>query len=143
MKRLVFTDQAEADLEAIGDYIALDNPFRAVTFIQELRRDCVELRTMPERYPLFERHRSRGIRRRVHGNYLIFYRVGEILHILHGAMDPWGRLVPRQLKPAPSIRDGATSTIVVLPSRLALSRSHSGSTDGNASAPTDKSDGSR
>ena len=91
MKRLVFTDQAEADLEAISDYIALDSPFRAVTFIQELRRDCVELRTMPERYPLFERHRSRGIRRRVHGNYLIFYRVGaetvEILHILRGAMD--------------------------------------------------------
>lgn len=91
MKRLVFTDQAEADLEAISDYIALDSPVRAVTFIQELRRDCVELRTMPEWYPLFERHRSRGIRRRVHGNYLIFYRVGaetvEILHILYGAMD--------------------------------------------------------
>ena len=91
MKRLVFTDQAEADLEVIGDHIALDNPFRAVTFIQELRHDCLELRTMPERYPLFERHRSSGIRRRVHGNYLIIYRVGaetvEILHILHGAMD--------------------------------------------------------
>ena len=46
---------------------------------------------MPERYPLFERHRSSGIRRRVHGNYLIFYRVGadtlEIVHVLHGAMD--------------------------------------------------------
>jgi plasmid stabilization system protein ParE len=62
-----------------------------VTFIQELRRDCMELRTMPERHPLFERHRSSGIRRRVHGNCLIFYRVSadtlEIMHILHGAMD--------------------------------------------------------
>ncbi|WP_352972157.1 type II toxin-antitoxin system RelE/ParE family toxin [Mesorhizobium sp. M1406] len=71
MKRLVFTRRAEADLAAIGDHIALHNPFRAVTFIQELRRDCMELRPMPERYPLFERHRSSGIRRRVHGNYLI------------------------------------------------------------------------
>ena len=91
MKQLVFTDQAEADLEAIGDHIALDSPLRAVTFILELRRDCMELRTMPERYPLVERHRSLAIRRRVHGNYLIFYRVAEeaveILHILHGAMD--------------------------------------------------------
>ena len=43
MKRLVFTRRAEADLAAIGDYIALHNPFRAVTFIQELRRDCMEL----------------------------------------------------------------------------------------------------
>ncbi|WP_137932473.1 type II toxin-antitoxin system RelE/ParE family toxin [Mesorhizobium comanense] len=98
MKRLVFTDQAEADLEAIGDHIALDSPFRAVTFIQELRSDCMELRTMPERYPLFERHRSSGIRRRVHGNYLIFYRTGadavEILHILHGAMDLEAILFP-------------------------------------------------
>ena len=91
MRQLIFTDQAEADLEAIGDYIALDSPFRAVTFIQELRRDCLDLRSMPERYPLFERHRSTGIRRRVHGNYLIFYRISvdavEVLHILHGAMD--------------------------------------------------------
>ncbi|WP_318013143.1 type II toxin-antitoxin system RelE/ParE family toxin [Mesorhizobium sp. BH1-1-4] len=91
MRRLVFTRRAEADLAAIGDYIALHNPFRAVTFIQELRRDCKELCTMPERYPLFERHRSSSIRRRVHGSYLIFYRVGtetlEIVHILHGAMD--------------------------------------------------------
>ncbi|MFD2058049.1 type II toxin-antitoxin system RelE/ParE family toxin [Mesorhizobium calcicola] len=91
MKRLVFTRRAEADLAAIGDYIALHNPFRVVTFIQDLRRDCMELRTVPERYPLFERHRSSGIRRRVHGNYLIFYRVSidsvEIVHILHGATD--------------------------------------------------------
>ena len=91
MKRLTFTHQAEADLEAIGDHIALDSPFRAVTFIQELRADCEELRTMPERYPLLQRYRSSGVRRRVHGSYLIFYRVTadavEILHILHGAMD--------------------------------------------------------
>lgn len=98
MRRLIFTDRAEADLEAIGDHIALDNPFRALTFVQELRRDCVELCTMPERYPVFERHRSLGIRRRVHGNYLIFYRVGietvEVLHILHGAMDLGAILFP-------------------------------------------------
>jgi toxin ParE1/3/4 len=98
VKRLVFTAQAEVDLEAVGDHIALDNPFRAVTFIQELRLDCYELSEMPERYPLFERHRSSGIRRRAHGNYLIFYRVGaetvEILHVLHGAMDLEAILFP-------------------------------------------------
>ncbi|RWK57011.1 type II toxin-antitoxin system RelE/ParE family toxin [Mesorhizobium sp.] len=91
MKRLIFTHQAEADLEAIGDHIAFDSPLRAVTFIRELRDDCLELRTMPERYPLLQRHRSSGIRRRVHGRYLIFYRITteavEILHVLHGALD--------------------------------------------------------
>jgi len=98
VRRLLFTRQAEADLEAIGDYIALDNPFRAVTFLQELRSDCKKLQAMPERSPLMERHPSSGIRRRVHGNYLIFYRVGpdtlEILHILHGAMDQDAILFP-------------------------------------------------
>lgn len=91
MKRLILTNQAEADLEAIGDHIALDSPFRAVTFIRELRADCLKLRTMPERYPLLQRHRSSGVRHRVHGSYLIFYRVTadavEILHVLHGAID--------------------------------------------------------
>ncbi|WP_245268319.1 type II toxin-antitoxin system RelE/ParE family toxin [Mesorhizobium sp. WSM2561] len=46
---------------------------------------------MPERYPLLQRHRSSGVRRRVHGSYLIFYRITtdavEIPHVLHGAMD--------------------------------------------------------
>jgi plasmid stabilization system protein ParE len=27
VKRLIFTHQAEADIEAIGDHIALDSPF--------------------------------------------------------------------------------------------------------------------
>ncbi|MER9233165.1 type II toxin-antitoxin system RelE/ParE family toxin [Mesorhizobium sp. M0622] len=98
MKRLIFTSQAETDLEVIGDYIALDSPFRAMTFIQELRGSCMELRTMPERNPLLERYRSSGIRRRIHGSYLIFYRVKadtvEILHILHSAMDYGAILFP-------------------------------------------------
>jgi toxin ParE1/3/4 len=91
VKRLVFTAQAEADIEAILDHIALDNPLRAMTFVQEPRKACMELRAMPERCPLVPRHRSSGIRRRVHGSYLIFFRIStdtmEILHILHGAMD--------------------------------------------------------
>jgi toxin ParE1/3/4 len=98
VKRLLFTQQAETDLEAIGDRIALDNPSRAVTFIRELRGNCLELRTMPERYPLLQSHQASGIRRRVHGSYLIFYRLGpeavEILHILHGAMDYEAILFP-------------------------------------------------
>ena len=38
--RLVFLPQAEMDLEAIGDYIALDNPRRAISFVRELRGQC-------------------------------------------------------------------------------------------------------
>jgi toxin ParE1/3/4 len=38
--RAHFTPQAEIDLEEVGDYIALDNPARAVSFIREIRQHC-------------------------------------------------------------------------------------------------------
>lgn len=88
---VLLTAQAERDLEDIGDYIARDNPVRAISFLRELRQACDGLATMPLRFPIVERFKMLGVRRRVHGRYLIFYRVGaeniEILHILHGAGD--------------------------------------------------------
>jgi plasmid stabilization system protein ParE len=85
------TAAAEADLEAIGDYIAQDNPVRALSFVRELSRSCLELADMPEAWPIVPRYERHGVRRRVHGRYLIFYRVAEgritILHVLNGAMD--------------------------------------------------------
>ena len=85
------TAEAERDLEAIGDYIAGDNPARALSFMLELRDACLGLAEFPERFPLVPRYQAEGVRHRVHGNYLIFYRVGgeavDVLHILHGAMD--------------------------------------------------------
>lgn len=98
MNRLVFTEAAEFDLEAIGDHIARENPARALSFVLELKASSGSIVDMPERHPLLHRHRDSGIRRRVHGNYLIFYRVTgasvEILHILHGAMDHEAILFP-------------------------------------------------
>jgi toxin ParE1/3/4 len=35
--RVVLSNQAETDLEEIGDYIAADSPARAVSFVRELR----------------------------------------------------------------------------------------------------------
>ena len=40
---VLFTPLAETDIEEIGDYIALDNPARALTFIQEIRAQCQKL----------------------------------------------------------------------------------------------------
>jgi toxin ParE1/3/4 len=42
------TAAAEADLEAIGDYIAHDDPIRALSFVRELFRSCTELADMSE-----------------------------------------------------------------------------------------------
>lgn len=93
-----FTAAAEADLEAIADYIARDNPVRALSFVRELVERCLSLAEMPEAFPVVSRYQHHGIRRRVHGRYLIFYRAqGDritILHILNGAMDVEALLFP-------------------------------------------------
>lgn len=85
------TAEAESDLEAIADYIAQDNPPRALSFIQELRDKCLSLADTPLAFPLVPRYERFGVRRRVHGSYLIFYRTeGKqvvVLHVLHGAME--------------------------------------------------------
>jgi toxin ParE1/3/4 len=92
------TAEAERDLEAIGDYIARDNPERALSFIRELRGKCLDLADFPDRHPLVPRYETLGVRHRVHGNYLIFYRADAggvtVIHILHGAMDYAAILFP-------------------------------------------------
>jgi len=40
--RVILTVQAELDLEEIGDYIAADNPERALSLVGELRAHCCE-----------------------------------------------------------------------------------------------------
>lgn len=83
--------EAESDLEQIGDHIAQDNPKRALSFVLELRNKCLDLADTPRGFPLMPRYERYGIRRRIHGDYLIFYRVENdrvvIIHVLHGARD--------------------------------------------------------
>jgi len=89
--KVKFARPAVLDLEAIADWIARDNPMRAFSFVEELRKACLDIGRRPRAYPFVEHRRGDGIRRRIHGNYLIFYRVAtgavEILHVLHGARD--------------------------------------------------------
>jgi len=95
---VIITQEAEDDLEGIGDYIARDNSRRAVSFVNELVERCQRLVDMPRRFPLVSKYEHTGIRRHPHGEYLIFYRVDEtrinILHILNGAQDYESILFP-------------------------------------------------
>jgi toxin ParE1/3/4 len=88
--RLVITPLAEQDLEAIADYIAADNPGRAVTFVRELRAQCQRIALNPPGYRL-RPELGDGIRSCAYGNYVIFFvaRPDEatIVRILHGARD--------------------------------------------------------
>jgi toxin ParE1/3/4 len=96
--KLVFADEAKADLARIGDWIAKDNPVRAITFLDELERRCLQLTSMPRAFGLVPGHEDSGVRRRPYRDYLIFYRVGvdvvEVLHVPHGARDYESILFP-------------------------------------------------
>ena len=46
------TAEAENDLEQIGDYIAQDNPKRALSFVLALRDKCLSLADAPYGFPL-------------------------------------------------------------------------------------------
>ncbi|BDA74133.1 hypothetical protein CAL7716_082990 [Calothrix sp. PCC 7716] len=96
--KVVITAAAKADLAEIGDFIKMDNPERAITFISELLDRCRSLGDMPRAYPLVPRYERFGVRRRVYGNYLIFYRINEnqieVLHVLDGARDYESLLFP-------------------------------------------------
>lgn len=84
------TPLAEEDLEVIADYIAQDNPKRALSFINELRNQCAVIAQNTHAY----RRRielGNDIRSYTHGNYVIFFTDTPheltIIRILHGARD--------------------------------------------------------
>lgn len=89
--KVVFSAQAQAGLRDIALFIARDNKARAISFVRKLRERAQALGDMPRAFPLVPRYEHYGIRRRTHGDYLIFYRVEDdriaIVHILHGGRD--------------------------------------------------------
>jgi len=88
--RTTFTPLAESDLEAIGDYIAADNPKRAISFVRELRQQCQRIAQNPLAYRL-RSELAEGLRSCAFGHYVIFFKADHeelaIIRILHGARD--------------------------------------------------------
>jgi toxin ParE1/3/4 len=86
--RLVFSPRASADLDEIGDYIARDNPTRAILFVEELREHCAAILAVPASYAPRD-ELGAGVRMAVHGCYLILFRANaddvRIERILHSA----------------------------------------------------------
>ena len=87
-----FTKEAETNLETIADYIASDNPKRALSFVAEIRLKALDIGTFPEAFPVVGRYEANKVRRRVYSDYLIFYRIFdnhvEVLQVIHGATSP-------------------------------------------------------
>ncbi|MGV3548827.1 type II toxin-antitoxin system RelE/ParE family toxin [Rhizobium sp.] len=82
----------------ISRRIAADNPSAADTFIAETYRTCLNLGSFPKSHPLIADPKKRGIRRAVHGNYLIFFEIRDesvdVVHVIHGARDYQRLLFP-------------------------------------------------
>lgn len=90
MKRAIFAPAAEADLEAIHDYIATDNLAAATMLVARLE----DLATRLAETPGMGRARAEllpDLRSFPFGNYVLFYRPAEsgieIVRVLHGARD--------------------------------------------------------
>ena len=88
MAKVAFTAQAKRDLAGIADFIARDDPDRAVSFTLELRDACEALAVFPRAYPVIRRFGANAHKRSL-GDYLIIYDVVgssvTIRFIVHGA----------------------------------------------------------
>jgi toxin ParE1/3/4 len=104
--KVILGPPARADLGEIARWIARDNPARASSFVDELEAKCAGLAIHPLRFPVVRQGRGFVVRKRVHGSYLIFYRLGEthveVMRIVHSARD-WATLFDsEQAAPEPS-----------------------------------------
>jgi toxin ParE1/3/4 len=92
---IVISEAAYGDLGKIGDWIARDNPERALTFTGELIDRCGELLPHPERFVEVRRYSGLSLRKRAYKGYLIFYWIQpeqiEVHRIVHGSRD-WASL---------------------------------------------------
>jgi len=90
MARVVRTEQAEADLEEILDYLDEHSPDAADRFARIFKEKTEALAQMPEMGRARE-ELAPGLRSLNAGNYLIFYRpaVGgiQVIRIAHGSRD--------------------------------------------------------
>jgi len=90
MAHLVILPAARADLIEIGDFIALDDPGRAASFVAEIEAKMRVAAERPMSFPARDELHE-GLRAARHGRYLIFFVEQEdevqVVRVLHGARD--------------------------------------------------------
>jgi toxin ParE1/3/4 len=93
--RLIILPAARTDLIEIGDFIALDNPARAASFVTEIEARINQVAEQPSRFSVRD-ELYEGLRSARHGRYFIFFTHDSdevrIIRVLHGA-----RNLPRVL----------------------------------------------
>jgi toxin ParE1/3/4 len=88
--RLIILPAARQDLIEIGDFIALDNPERARSFVTDIQASIFKVAERPASFPPRDDLHP-GLRAAKHGRYLIFFQVQvaevHVVRVLHGARD--------------------------------------------------------
>ena len=87
---MVILPAARADLIEIGDYIALDDPGRAASFVAEIEARMRAAAERPMSFPARDELHE-GLRMARQGRYLIFFvemrDEVQVVRVLHGARD--------------------------------------------------------
>lgn len=68
MRRITILPAARRDLIEIGDFIALDNPERALSFVTEIEAKMTAIAEWPDRFPARDELHA-GLRAARHGRY--------------------------------------------------------------------------
>ena len=67
---LRFSAQSRNDLISIGEWIARDNPWRAIEYVLEVEESCRRLIDFPLTGEKIGRYEKEEVRRKVHGDHL-------------------------------------------------------------------------
>ncbi len=99
MRRLIYAEEAKADLTAIGRYIAEQAGYAiANDLLERIRLRIENIPQVPKSHPVVP-ELGPGLRRMIVDRYLILYRVDDsviyIIRVLHSARDISATLMPR------------------------------------------------
>ncbi len=90
--RFVLTEEAEADLETLGDCVAHGSPLRAAGCMKDIRKFCRSILLAPNNCPVQD-DLGEGVRSAVFGGYHVYYvasgeevRVVRVLAARDGGM---------------------------------------------------------
>ena len=88
MSKLIWTDPAVDDLQAISDYISKDSEYYASIFIGELIQSVEKLTEFPEIGRMVPEYQRKDIRELAVQSYRIIYQIEDnrilILTVVHG-----------------------------------------------------------
>jgi len=90
-RKVIWSFEATADLEAVADYIARDSSFYAAAFVLEVREASRSLNEFSERGRIVPELSNSSIRELFINDYRLIYRIEEfrvdILGLIHGRRD--------------------------------------------------------